>query len=274
MHTFVDTTVMRAYHWSTFGSSTGIDVDLSGLDATGVLATSIGKRGHVHLVGLDMDRGCCVSLALDITRKATEFAFEESGGGSSRAKKDNAVTRNCFIDCHADVWKRFPVVPAVRRQTITLSARRRPRSITFVTHHDHDAYIPYFADSVSSFERITRKPAGTELSNINVIALQYEAFVSHMYPCNDVSRFCAGEWLADLLCLIPIQIAVARENRFIPIKDGVFSNNLERSLLGADVPRIIDSLSFGWYESLFQSYMAHKVLHLARHLHLVILYCP
>ncbi|OSX60153.1 hypothetical protein POSPLADRAFT_1121180, partial [Postia placenta MAD-698-R-SB12] len=111
---------------------------------------------------------------------------------------------------------------------------------------------------ISSFERSTRKPTGTELSAISVAAFQYETFVSHLDPGSNVSRFCAGEWLADILCLIPIQIAVARENRFIPIKDGVFSNNLERSLLGADVPRIINSLSFGWYESLFQSYMAHK----------------
>lgn len=54
-------------------------------------------------------------------------------------------------------------------------------------------------------------------------------------------------------------LAVTRENRFIPLKDGVLNPAYERKLLGADVPTIINSLSIGWYESLFQSYMATKV---------------
>jgi len=53
-------------------------------------------------------------------------------------------------------------------------------------------------------------------------------------------------------------LAVTRENRFIPLKDGVWDPAHERSLLGADVPTIIEKLSLGWYESLFQSYMATK----------------
>ena len=73
------------------------------------------------------------------------------------------------------------------------------------------------------------------------------------------SRFRAGEWLADLLCLIPIHIAITHENRFVPLKDGVVSPQHERSLLGAEVNRIVDSLSLGWYESIFQSYWASKV---------------
>lgn len=65
--------------------------------------------------------------------------------------------------------------------------------------------------------------------------------------------------MVDLLCLIPIHIAIARDNRFIPLKDGVWTPDLERSLLGAEVGRIVDFISFGWYESIFQSYMSTKV---------------
>ena len=77
----------------------------------------------------------------------------------------------------------------------------------------------------------------------------------------EVSSFGAGEWLVDLLCLIPIHVAVTRDNRFVPLKDGIWSTHVERSLLGATVDQIVDSLSFGWYESIFQSYMASKVRH-------------
>ena len=55
-------------------------------------------------------------------------------------------------------------------------------------------------------------------------------------------------------------LAVTRENRFIPLKDGVWDPEYERSLLGADVHAIVDALSLGWYESLLQSYMATKVI--------------
>lgn len=75
----------------------------------------------------------------------------------------------------------------------------------------------------------------------------------------EVSKYRVGEWLVDLLCLIPIHIAVCRENRFVPLGNGVISAELERTLLGADVNQIVDHLSFGWYESVFQSYMASKV---------------
>jgi hypothetical protein len=74
-----------------------------------------------------------------------------------------------------------------------------------------------------------------------------------------VSRFRAGEWLADLLCLIPIHIAIVHENKFVPLKDGVVSAELEKSLLGAEVNKIVDSLSLGWYESILQSYWASMV---------------
>jgi hypothetical protein len=53
-------------------------------------------------------------------------------------------------------------------------------------------------------------------------------------------------------------LAITRDNCFIPLKDGVLNPEHECSLLGADVPAIINSLSIGWYESLFQSYMATK----------------
>jgi hypothetical protein len=80
-----------------------------------------------------------------------------------------------------------------------------------------------------------------------------------MNPDWEVSRYLVGEWLVELLCIIPIQIAVCRENRFVPLADGVLSSDLERSLLGAEVSKIVDKLSFGWYESIFQSYLATKV---------------
>lgn len=65
--------------------------------------------------------------------------------------------------------------------------------------------------------------------------------------------------MVDIFCLIPIHIAIARDNRFVPLKDGVWAPETEKALLGAEIGRIVDSLSLGWYESIFQSYMSTKV---------------
>jgi hypothetical protein len=143
---------------------------------------------------------------------------------------------------------------------MSLSERRR-KTLTFIAENHTRPFASYFSDLVQTFERTTRKPTGDELSGIKVSAAQFGPFWDNVLSASDwqVSRYRAGEWLVDLLCLIPIHIAVCRENRFVPLANGVLSAELERSLLGAEVNQIVDKLSFGWYESIFQSYLALKV---------------
>ncbi|KAG1725513.1 hypothetical protein EDB19DRAFT_1644008 [Suillus lakei] len=251
---------LTAYHWSTFGSTVGVPLEILDLPLDQpLLLTSLIQRNIVHLIALDIVSNSCRSFALDITRKVTEFTFKKKGvrGG---AQSKNVTAHNCLIDCHADVWTRFPVLSAVQRETITSSSNRCPRTLVFVTDRDHHMFAPHFHDLICNFERTSKKPTGTILKSMVISATAYSGFSNNLLGAAEwsVSKFRAGEWLVDILCLIPIHIAVTRENRFIPLKDGVYSSELEKSLLGADVNRIIDHLSFGWYESLFQSYMAKK----------------
>ena len=152
-------------------------------------------------------------------------------------------------------------MPAVKRHTITSSSERQRKTLVFVTDGDERPFSSHFSDLIHTFERASRKPTGDELRGISVSARTFPSFALQFLSSPDwpVSRFRAGEWLADLLCLIPIHIAITHENRFVPLKDGVVSAELERSLLGAEVNKIVDSLSLGWYESIFQSYWASKV---------------
>ncbi|CAE6459507.1 unnamed protein product [Rhizoctonia solani] len=53
-------------------------------------------------------------------------------------------------------------------------------------------------------------------------------------------------------------LAITMNNKFMPLKDGVWDPEHERKLVGATISELIDSLSLGWYESLLQSYMATK----------------
>ena len=253
---------VTAYHWSTFASTRGISVTLPDfpVDLDSALLTSIVNRSNIHLVGLDLKARSCRSVVLSITRKATEFKFEErrSKGTSGHGKQ---TVHNSLIYCHTDVWTRFPVVPAVKRHTITSSSQRQQKSLVFVTDDHRRPFSSHFSDIISAFERTSRKPTGDELKSIQVSARPFPSFAQEYLSSPDwpVSRFRAGEWLADLLCLIPIHIAITLENRFVPLKDGVVSPELEKSLLGAEVNRIVDSLTLGWYESIFQSYWASKV---------------
>jgi hypothetical protein len=192
--------------------------------------------------------------------------FKEKGAKTAAGGSINHTVHNCLLECHSEVWTRFPVLPAVSRQTISSSSQRHHKTLVFVSDRDHQMFSPHFSDMIQSFEKTTRKPTGEELRSVLVSAMPFSSFLTNNVAANkwSVSQFRAGEWLVDLLCLIPIHIAITRENRFIPLKDGVSSPDLEKSLLGAEVGRIVDSLSFGWYESLFQSYMASKVISVSR----------
>ena len=217
------------------------------------------SRGQVFFLGLDIHDQAVKSVAVNITKKVTEFLFKEKGG--KHGSSTRPTKHNCLLDCHAEVWTRFPVLPAVKRRTITSLSERRQKTLTFIANNDTGPFASYFTDLVQTFEKAMRKPTGDELSAIKVSAAQFRPFWNKVLSRSDwkVSRYRVGEWLVDLFCLIPIHIAVCRENRFIPLANGVLSAELERSLLGAEVNQIVDKLSFGWYESIFQSYLALKV---------------
>ncbi|KAI9434837.1 hypothetical protein H4582DRAFT_1855657 [Lactarius indigo] len=250
---------LTAYHWETFGSTNGILLEVPEFPFDGAVLTSMCSRGNIFLLGLDVDAQCVKSIAIDITKKVTEFLFKEKGYRNSSNDDARQTVNNSLLDCHKEVWTRFPIVAAVGRQTITSLSERRRKSLTFITENPTKPFSSYFSDLIHTFERTTRKPAGNELRRIEVSAADSLFRSEPILESNwNVSRYCVGEWLVDLLCLIPIHIAVCRENRFVPLADGVLSAELERSLLGAEVNKIVDKLSFGWYESIFKSYMASK----------------
>ncbi|KAH9171595.1 hypothetical protein EDB89DRAFT_1906874 [Lactarius sanguifluus] len=234
---------MTAYHWTTFASTDGIPITLPDFP-------------------VNLDEALphtCRSVVLDITCKETEFTFQEERSKASTSRGKETVN-NSLIDCHSDVWTRFPVVAAVKRHTITSSSQRQRRTLTFITDDDQYPFAFYFSEMVRSFTKTSRKPTGDVLKHVTVSARTFASFAGDFLssPKWQISRFRAGEWLVDLLCLIPIHIAITHENRFVPLKDGVLSARLEISLLGAEVDRIVNSLSIGWYESIFQSYWASK----------------
>ena len=246
------------YHWDTFGSTDEISLPIPTFLLDDAVVTSITSRGRVFLLALDIDAHCINSVALDITQKTTDSVFQEKG---SRHASKIGTQYNTLIDCHREVWTQFPVVSAVKRRTLTSLSERRSRSLAFITENPTQPFASYFSDLIQELVRATRKPPGDELRSIRVSATDFGSFRDKtVFDLQwNVSRHRLGGWLVDFLCLIPIQIAVCRENQFLPMANGVISTEFERLPLGADVNRIVDNLSFGWYESIFKSYMAMKV---------------
>jgi hypothetical protein len=258
--------ILAAYHWDSFGASDGTKTVLP-VSHGSITVTSFVDRQRVHLMMLDETNGHCKSLVLTMTKKSSEFMFKEKGTKVSvDSVKGENYMNNCLIDCFADVWTRFPVVAAVSRHSITSSARQ-PKRITFVSDQVHEEYASYFADMIRTFEEQTKKPTDGQLRRTLIDAITFPAAIQNLTSVfvNTCSQFLAGQWFVNLLCLLPIHIAVARDNRFVPLKDGVSSADFERSLLGAEVGQIVDNLSFGWYESILRSYMADKVGHHLNH---------
>ncbi|SJL03909.1 uncharacterized protein ARMOST_07266 [Armillaria ostoyae] len=255
-------TILQAYHWNSFGSSHEITLQLPAGFSNDCILSSFVNRNCIHLISLDEHSQSCSSVVLDITKKITEFQFQEKGGNTtSRVEGSEGSTRhNSLIECFSDVWTRFPVVAAVQHSIGGGNGVQAPKALTFATDRDFEKFGPHFSEMVQFFELKTRKPTNDALRHIEVraVPLSDTASLVTREDTWPVSQFPLGAWLVNLFCLIPIHIAITRENRFLPLKDGVVSVEWEKSLLGAEVGKIIDSVSLGWYESIFQSYMAKK----------------
>ncbi|KAG9032050.1 hypothetical protein FS837_002824, partial [Tulasnella sp. UAMH 9824] len=145
--------------------------------------------------------------------------------------------------------------PAISREFTT---SRPPLNLTFVTHtkHNNIERIPYyFINMTRDFIQQSHKPTGRHLRDIDVRMLLTEDIrwhYSYLQPCR------AGEWFVELISLIPIHIALALDNRFLPCRDGISEQAVALELLGREVKEIIDIITLGPYEAILGSYMAAR----------------
>ncbi|CUA74083.1 GTPase activating protein BUD2 [Rhizoctonia solani] len=232
---------LLTFHWALFGSNNN-GIDSTGLPACdgNIIATRFDGRGQVHVVWFDAASKVITSKIIRITQKATKFSF------CSRASSS-------LIDCHSEVWAKFPLVLSVARST-PIALDRRPRQLIFVSPVELPGVEGYFTSMISKFERTSRKPMAQTLAAIKVKSTSQDG--GHIV--NETSEFKLGSFIVELLCLIPLHLAMTKDYGLIPLKDGVRDPEYENTLLGADALIIASSLSLGWYESLFQSYMATK----------------
>lgn len=251
-----DVTV-RAYHSASLGSSKGFPIELPSTRVHSFAVSSFSSLSHCYLAILNIATHAIQSVALQITHKNAEFTFRSNANTTTSCAMENTSHYNSLLDCHHEVWTRFPVEPAVHRQ-IVKESNRAAQELTFISKLPSHLFVRYYTSMVAKFENITRKPGHSQLLGVKVSGAEYTNFPD--LDKKRVSTFRAGEWLVELLCLIPIHIVITHDNQFFPVKDGIKSMEFERTLLGATVEEVTNSISFGWYESIFESYMSMKVL--------------
>ena len=224
--------VLKAYHWASFGSTNGIAIVCPDTFREPLLVTAMVNRASIHVMSIDTSNMTCSSLALDITKKIADFAFREYGGVRPSKEKPLNTLHNCLIDCHEDVWTRFPVHAAIQHQTILSSHGRCPPKIGFVLdgeeHHQH--IRPHFLEMKQRFRQKTQKPFSNDLKNIEVTAQDFAQFLCS--PARDKSIFCVGEWLVNVICLVcdllyntsdTLLIATFRSQFTLPLHGTIYS---------------------------------------------------
>lgn len=196
--------------------------------------TSFATRSNVYLVTWSLDDVQLVGTRFQITNRISEFSFRAQD--RPRQKNGGRETKhNSIIDIHAEIWTKFPVSSTIERSSP--ASKRETPLLQFISDSPSVHHVEYFGKLIQQFEKSTQKPTDGKLDAITVDATTYEALreSGHTFP---VTSYPAGKWLVELLCLIPIHLAITSGNRFIPLANGVSSAEFERSLLGADVMQI------------------------------------
>lgn len=232
---------VKACHVASFGVSRGFELDLSNETIFQPQITSFVTRSNAYLAFSSPGSKTLRSVKLQVTNKSRDLSFRASTssvGSSASAPEKTPTQHNCLLDCFQDVWSRYPIVAAISRASPALS--EAPHSISFVTSDPGKPYARYISDMIEHFQVTTQKPTNGLLTRTKVFAVSdlSEVLNGSTLP---VSSFPAGRWLIELLCLIPLHLAVTDGNAFIPLKDGVRSSEFERDLLGKNHRQVADA---------------------------------
>lgn len=230
---------VRAYHSASFGTNTeGTEFVLPSFEWAGGALTSFVSRSNPYLITWSMEHSQLISKRFHIKSRISEFSFK----AQDRPRQRNGgkhTKHNSLLDVHADIWTKFPVSSTIERSSP--ASQREPPLLQFITDSPDKPFVDYFHKLIQQFEKGTQKPTEGKLEAIQLDATSHRALRDEGHGF-EVTSYPVGKWLVELLCLIPIHLAITAGNRFIPLANGVTSAEFERSLLGADVMQIANRL--------------------------------
>ncbi|KAF8305258.1 hypothetical protein DL93DRAFT_2160360 [Clavulina sp. PMI_390] len=167
------------------------------------------------------------------------------------------ASHNSIVDVHSNIWTMFPVTSILTRTSPAVQSA--PPLLKFMTSSPERLVLRYFAKMIRMFENATLKPTKGRLHALKILKINNALPPNERYRCY-VTTYLAGKWLIDLLALVPIQIAIVSGNCFIPLRDGLASEELEYQPESSDIVKITNNITLGWYESIFSFYGATKAV--------------
>ena len=224
--------------------------------------SSVNGKDNVYLLVLDREEGSLRSFSIGHADLSSNYYFKEMQERQKLLLQAQQSHHNSLLDCHYDVWTRFPLTPAIQREALTTVPREQPKLFGFVSNSSGSELEIYFKDLLDHFQVNTTKSSVQDIGEFSHFTLTFASYMDHERSgalWQRVAAYKAGQWLANVFCLVPIHVAIAHNNQFIPIKDGVWDPAGSARMVGKKLEQVVDSLSFGWYESLFQSYHSQKV---------------
>ena len=237
------TSRLRCFHWASLGSNDGHVLEHRVIPDVfhSPIVSAVSRRDNVHLLYLDPRNNTCSSVAIRITSKHDEFTLRSNRpSGSKPTTTQTQEVPNPLIDVHSDVWDKFPVEATIQR-SVSQASTRSIRSLTFISLQQADHFKNRIARLIKAFKQESGKPTGDYFTDSNYL-VDVVPFFDPLDHSVSVSMFPLGDWLLGLICLVPLQLAIANSGYFVPLSNGVFSERFEQSLFNQSVPYIADSL--------------------------------
>ncbi|RUP36199.1 hypothetical protein BC936DRAFT_138481 [Jimgerdemannia flammicorona] len=205
-----------------------------------------------------------VKEVLSATRLIVEGAFEGIADGFLDFKIERRPNSNAYVDCYSNMYQRYPVDSCIKDDSEMSVPLANDLQIVLGISKEHvkgneypDRFSKHAKDAFDELIKMTNKPAS---------ALRHFTTSVQSIEELDIIKLCKlsaarpiGHWLIQMSCLLPIQIAVAMEGYFVPLKDGVITD-MDSNLGGAvNLTSISEAITFGWYESVYNFYGDREV---------------
>ncbi|CAH1767584.1 10057_t:CDS:2, partial [Entrophospora sp. SA101] len=173
---------------------------------------------------------------------------------------------NGFIDVYKLMFEKYPIGSCIdpeQNQLLNLKIVLDINDDCKDENYDRK-FEKYVVSMFNELRKKTKKPAfilkhfkKTTVTTFSELDIEENNFIS-----KHSNKYQLGDFVIQLSCLIPIQIAVAKNNQFQPLRDGLSSNELDIDFdveHGCHFDGIAESISLGWYESIFKHFGNRQV---------------
>ncbi|CAJ0904909.1 2921_t:CDS:2, partial [Entrophospora sp. SA101] len=246
--------------------------------------SSINNR-QIHLTTIDIKNNLFLSLVTKITLEKTQYRFQQCNQGKlvgqvkllriftdsnnnnySSLKGKNTSFKHAVHKGEYIVIKKekLSVVDVISNTELKVAGVYQTLSL------DDDTWIDFQIEPkiklngfIDAYKLMFEKyPVESCIDPEQNRPLNLKIVLDINFISKHSNKYQLGDFVIQLSCLIPIQIAVAKNNQFQPLRDGLSSNEHDVDFdveYGCRFDGIAESISLGWYEGIFKHFGNRQV---------------